>query len=140
MSSSLGARRPGVVTFIGVILYIQAFLAAVGAVVIIAFRNTDSVLEATGVSSSALLTTGIVEAIVAILLFAVAAGIMGGSRGARLFVAIVTAIRMASALWLIVWHHQGGFLTTGLVYLLIGVFVLWALYGNKDSEEYFETH
>jgi general stress protein CsbA len=36
-------------------------------------------------------------------------------------------------------HPHSAYMTSGLVTLLIGVFVIWALYGHKESEEYFES-
>ncbi|MEX0755180.1 MAG: hypothetical protein WD556_08715 [Actinomycetota bacterium] len=136
------ARRPGVVTFIGIILYIQAILAVVAGVVMLAFKDRISdALEqgATALSNDSVLVSGIVELVVAVLLFAVAAGIMRGSRGWRTFVGVVEAIRMASALFLMIWHHSGGIVSSGFVTILIGVFVLWALYVHPASEEYFES-
>jgi hypothetical protein len=131
-------RRPGVVTFIGVVLYIQAFLNAVAAVAIFLFRDDRDVLSATGATADELLWVSLGAAIIAVLLFIVGSGILGGSRGARLFVAIVTAINMGSAIWIMFVYHQGGFLFSGLVTIGVGVFVLWALYGHERSEAYFE--
>ena len=45
---------------------------------------------------------------------------------------------MALATWLLFTHHDGGYTTRALVTLGIGAFVLWALYGHAESEEYFE--
>jgi hypothetical protein len=36
------------------------------------------------------------------------------------------------------FHQTGAFTDLGVVTLLIGAFVLWALYGHDKSEEYFE--
>ena len=138
---SMQPRRPGVVTFIGVILYIQAFLAAVSAVVLLAFRdNIQDFLADNGSALSDGSVTGTVigEAIAAILLLIVAAGIMSGSKGMRLFVAIVEAVVMGIALYTMVTHHAGAYLYRGFFTLLVGVFVLWALYGNDRSEAFFE--
>ena len=103
-------RRPGVVSFIGIILYVQAFLAAIAAISLLIWRNDVlDFLEKEGspVTSGSLNGTVIGEAIAAVLLFAVGNGIMRGSNGYRLFV---------------------------------GVFVLWALYANEESDRYFETN
>jgi hypothetical protein len=136
-------RRPGIVTFIGVILYIQAFLAVVAGIVAIAYKTrlSDTLENQSGVSfsDSSLLGIGIVELIVAVLLFVVASGIMRGSRGWRAFVGIVEGLRMASALFAMLYYHDSAFVESGLVTLLIGTFVLWALYGHEKSEEFFES-
>jgi hypothetical protein len=138
---SMKPQRPGVVTFIGVILYIQAFLAAVSAIVLLAFRDDiQDFLEGAGspLSDGSVTGTVIGEAIAAILLFIVGAGIMSGSRGMRLFVAIVEAVVMGIAVYTMVTHHAGAYLYRGFFTLLVGVFVLWALYGNDRSEAFFE--
>ncbi len=104
-------RRPGVVSFIGIILYVQAFLAAIAAVSLLIWRNDildflnrqDSPL-----SNGAFTGTIVGEAIAAILLFVVANGIMRGSNGFRLLVAIVQGLSMASAVYILVAHHVGG--------------------------------
>ncbi len=141
MNSSSPVRRPGVVSFIGVILYIQAFLAAVAAVAMLIWR--DDVLdflekEGSPLTDGGLTTTIIVEAIAAVLLFVVANGIMRGSKGIRLFVAIVQCVSMAGAIYILVAHHVGGYVYRAVFSLFVGVFVLWALYGNDESDRYFE--
>jgi len=136
-------RRPGVVTFIGIILYIQAFLAAVAAISLLIWRNDIlDFLEKEGspLSDGAFTGTVIGEAIVAVLLFIVGNGIMRGSNGFRLFVAIVQSLAMALAIYTLVAHHVGGYVYRGVFTLFIGVFVLWALYGNDESDKYFETN
>jgi hypothetical protein len=140
--SSTGVKRPGVVTFIGVILYIQAVLAAVAAVMAFAYKTrlSDAISAQSGVelSGDGVLALGVVEAITAVVLFLVASGIMRGSRGYRLFVAIVEGFRMATAFFYMLWHHDGPFVESGIVTLGIGAFVLWALY-HERSDEYFES-
>lgn len=130
-------RRPGLVTFIGVIIYIQAAMAAVAAVVTIAFSADSRVQSHLGLTTAGLVWTGIWEALMAVLLFLVAGGIMRGSRGFRLFVAVVMGLRMASAVALMLIYHTGGYLYNGIITVLISVFVLWALYGYQPSDDYF---
>jgi hypothetical protein len=133
---SVEVRRPGVVTFIGVIIYIQAFLNLVGAIALFLSRD-DRTLNEVGISSDEVLWASIGMALFAVLLFIVGAGIMRGSRAARLFVAIVTALNMGLAVWMMFYFHEAGFVLFELVPILIGVFVLWALYGHERSEEFF---
>ena len=136
-------KRPGIVTFIGVILYIQALLAVVAGIVAIAFKTrlSDTLEKQSGVSfsDSSLLSIGIVELIIGVLLFIVASGIMRGSRGWRGFVGVVEGLRMASALFAMLYYHNSAFVESGIVTLLVGAFVLWALYGHERSEEFFEA-
>ena len=137
------APRPGVVTFIGAVLYIQAFLAAVAAVSMVVWRD-DIVgyLERHGTELADGTFTGSIigEAIMAVLLFVVAAGIMRGSSGMRLFVAIVQSLAMGVAVYGLIAHHVGGYVYRSVFTLFVGVFVLWALYANEESDRFFATN
>lgn len=137
------ARRPGVVSFIGVMLYVQAFLAAVAAISLLIWR--DDVLdylekEGSPLADGAFTASIVSEVIAAALLLFVANGIMRGSSGMRLFVAIVQGLSMASAIYVLVAHHVGGYVYRGVFSLFVGVFILWALYGNDESDQFFETN
>jgi len=143
MNAAVPTRRPGVVTFIGVILYLQAFLAAVAAISMLIWRNDIlDYLEKEGspLADGAFTGSIIGEAILAVLLLLVANGIMRGSSGYRLFVAIVQCLAMGAAIYVLIAHHAGGYVYRGVFSLFVGVFVLWALYGNDESDRYFETN
>ena len=130
-------RRPGIVTFIGVIIVVQGFLAAVAGVVVLAFNSSDRIQAATNQTSSALVGTGIAELVIAALYLAVGLGVLNGNRGSRFLVVLAQGIGMALATWLLLTHHAGGYSTRSLITLLIGTFVIWALYGHRESEEWF---
>jgi len=133
-------RRPGVVTFVGVVLYIKAAIAVVVAIALFFNRDNADFMSVTGRDSDWLTGTAVGEIIVAVLLFLVAAAIMSGAKWARLAVAIVLGIRMAVAVYWMVVHFGGGLQWNALLTVGIGIFVLWALYGNDASERYFEGH
>lgn len=127
-------KPPGIVTFIGILLLINATIAAVAAVAaFIALGQGDSVF-----TDTALWTVGIVESMVAILGFIVASFLMNGSKSARGLVAIVVGLRIIATVIVMLTHHEGGFLATGLLGAVIGVLILWALYVHEASVEYFE--
>ena len=132
-----GAQRPGIITFIGVLLYIKAALAAVASIAAFVARGSNEAAQA-GLSDDILLTAGITEGIAALLLLLVAMNLMGGSRGARFFVALVVGIRLALVVWVMLTHHTGGYLWNGIIATAFALFILWALYGDQRSEEYFE--
>ena len=126
--------RPGIITFIGVLLMIKATIAAVAAVAaFIALAQGDSQF-----SDTVLWTTAIVEAMVAALGFIVATYLMGGSKSARGFVAIIVGIRIVATVIVMLTHHEGGYLLVSLLGAVIGVLILWALYAHEGSVAYFE--
>ncbi len=135
--------RPGVVSFIAVIMYIQAALAVIAGVSLIIWRNDVlDWLEQEGapLSSGGLTGTIIAEFVAAALLFIAAAGLMRGSSGWRLVIAVVQGIAMALAVYTLIAHHVGGYVYRSVFTLFIGVFVLWALYGNDQSERFFDEN
>lgn len=132
-------RRPGVITFIGVVMYIQAAIAAVIAIVAFLERNSSGFQEITGQSANELIGTAIGEAILAVLLAIVAAALLSGAKWARFAVALVEGLRLVFAIWAMIAHLGGGFQWNALITAGIALFVLWALYGNKESDEYFSN-
>ena len=135
--------RPGVVTFIAVIMYIQAALALIAGVSLIIWRNDVlDWLEQEGapLSNGGLTGTIIAEFVAAALLVIAAAGLMRGSSGWRLVIAVVQGIAMALAVYTLIAHHVGGYVYRSVFTLFVGVFVLWALYGNDQSERFFDEN
>jgi len=131
-------KRPGVVTFVGVVLYIKAALALIVAIGAWVAVGTPEAADA-GLSDSVLKQTGVAEGIAAILLFIAAWYLMSGSKGARLFVAIVIGIRVVATFWLMIAQPSGGYLFTGMISAGIAIWILWALYSSDKAEEYFEA-
>lgn len=140
MPETLTVKRPGVVTFVGVVLYIKAVIAAVIGIALLVEKDNSALLDATGRDGDYITSTAIGEFVVAVLLFAVAWYLMSGAKGARLAVAIVVGLRMATAVWWMVTHFGGALNWNALIQVGIGIFVLWALYGNDKSDAYFEGH
>jgi hypothetical protein len=132
-------QRPGVVTFVVILLWIQAISAAVAGIAAIVFRDNATVQDTVNQASGDLVVYGIIELAVGALVALVAVSLRGGSRGARNLVGVVQAIRVGVAVWAIVTHHAGGFLGTSIVTIALGTFILWALYGNERSDEFFEA-
>ena len=137
-SASVNRHRPGVVTFVGIVLYIQAFASAAYGLVAFLERNNEKLQLVTGQSDSDLIVQSIIQLAVAVLLFLVAASIMSGTHWGRILVAVVAGIQIVTLTWFLITHHAGGFQTLGMVYIGIDIFVLWALYGHKESHEFYE--
>ena len=137
-SNTTIAARPGVLTFVGVVLYIKAALAAVVALALLIERNNDELLAVMGQTSDTIWYSAIGEVLAAVLLFLVASAIMNGAKWARLAVAIVLGLRLAFATYWMIVHIGGGLQWHAILSAGFAIFVLWALYGNKESEAYFE--
>lgn len=135
--TTLISKRPPVVTFVGVLIWIQASIAAISAVVAFWLRSDPDFQDRVGQTTDALFGFAIVEAFIALLLMVVASGVMSGTRSARAFVAVVMGIRVAVAAWTMVTHHSGGLVVGAGMTIIIAVLVLWALYGHAESDEYF---
>lgn len=131
-------RRPGVVTFIGVIMFIQATLTVVSGIVLMALSGEQRILDETSLDRAGLITAGIVSLVIGGIIFLVALSLLRGGKGARILVTIVQVIAVASAAWTMFTHHTGAFLFQGLITTAIAIFVIWALY-NERSEEYFDS-
>lgn len=138
MSDISVARRPGVVTFVGVVLYIKAIMAAIVGIALLVEKDNSLLLEATGRDGDYIMGTAIGEFIAAALLFLVAWAIMSGFPWARMAVAIVMGIRIAMSAWWMITHFGGHLQWNAIVTIAIAIFVLWALYGNDKSDAYFE--
>ncbi len=129
------------VTLVGIVVYINAAIAAITAVAVFLNRDNSEWQSIYKASDSDLLTLAIIEGLVAILLFAVASGVMSGVKWARLAVAIVVGIRVAVLTWFMLTHLGAGAFTFGTVIALaLGLFVLWALYGKDESVAYYDGY
>ncbi len=132
--------RPAVITLVGIVLYIWAAMAAIEAVALFLNRDND-VWKATYGTTDEITIVAMASAVLALLLFAVASGILSGTRWARIAVAIVVGLRLAALSWFMLSHLGGGAFTWSTVLsLALGLFVLWALYGKDESVTYFDGY
>lgn len=140
MAAPVRPIRPSVVTLIGVVLYIWAALAAIEAVALFLNRNADEWLAVYG-DSDEILVLALVEAILALLLFAVASGVMSGAGWARIAVAIVVGLRLSALTWYMLTHlGRGAFTWSTIISLALALFVLWAFYGKEESVQFYEGY
>jgi len=132
--SALTPERPGIITFIAWLLIIKSAMAAVTAVFALFGFFTDS----TGLTDSQLLTVGVAEAVIAILLLWAGNSLLSGNKKARNFVGAVIGIRLVATAIVMLTHHQGGYLAVSFFGAAIGLLALYALFTDKNSEDYFE--
>lgn len=136
--SSMSSKPPGVVTLIAIYLWIVAAASFLVGIALIIVRNEEQVLVDSGRTSGEILTMGIVELIMALIIVWAALGLRSRSRGARTLVATVAGIRIAVTVFLVAWYHTGGYVVAGAIHVILPLFVLWALYGNDKADAYFE--
>lgn len=129
-------QRPGVITFIGVIMLIQASLNLVAGVVMIALNSQQRIIDETNLTSGELITSGIISLVVGAIVGLVTLALLAGSRVARGLVAAVQVLLVISATWHMFFNHTGAWLFSGLLQVAIAVFVLWALYNEKADAYY----
>lgn len=131
-------ERPGVVTFVGVLVLIKSGIALVTGTALLLARGGDQAATA-GISDNSLMTSAIVEMMAALVLYFVAWYLLKGRKGARLIVAIAVGIQLAVTVFVMLDHGTGGYLYTGLISAAFSLFILWALYGDDRSNEYFNA-
>jgi hypothetical protein len=127
--------RPGPVTFVGVVLCVKAVIAIVVGLAILVEKN-DLVLLSSR-SDDYLTTTAITEFIVAALLVVGAWAIFSGQKWARLIVAVIVGFRMAVVSYWMIGHVGGGMQWNAIIAVGFGALVLWSLYGNQESNDFF---
>jgi hypothetical protein len=137
----MAPRRPGVVTLVGIVIFINAVLAGVTSVVVFFNRDAATWQDAYNMSQNQLLWLAVIEGVLAILLLLVGLGIMSGAKWARLAVGIVMGLRVAALTWyMLINLGQGAFTWATVISLAFALFVLWALYGNDKSHDFYEGY
>ena len=119
-------KRPGTVTFVGVLLAIGAVLNAAVGIALIVEKDVTALQDVFGVSDpNVMVTTGVVELIIAGLLALVAWAIFSGANWARWAVAVVIGIRVAVAGWWLITHLDGGIHWNAIISIAESVFPQW---------------
>jgi hypothetical protein len=138
---AMAPRRPGVVTLVGIVLFINAVIAGVASIAVFFNRDAADWQEIYKMSENELLTLAIVEGVLAILLLLVGLGIMSGAKWARLAVGIVMGLRVAALTWYMLTNlGEGAFTWATVISMAFALFVLWALYGNDRSHDFYQGY
>jgi len=123
------AKRPGGVTLVAVIVWIQGFLSALGGALLMIGANTPNGNLA-GFS-----VVGLVSLILGIVTIIVGVGLLRGSSTARVLTTIVLVLSIASAVYAMV---TTGNVATQIISALLAVIGLILLY-TKAASDYFRT-
>ncbi|WP_434316944.1 DUF7144 family membrane protein [Leifsonia sp. P73] len=122
------ATRPGTVTFVAVLAYINGVLNIVGGVVILFTR--DQMVRASNAGAIAGITTSAILAIIlGIVILVVARGLLNGSRFAR---GIVTIVMILNAIGGVVLLFSLQFFS-GILEILWAVVMLSLLYTQRAN-------
>ena len=111
-------------------------IAGIVSVASFVFRNDSDFQARVGQTSDELLTTAVLEGILAVVLVLVALGLMRGLAGIRTLVATVMVVRIGFGILTMI-SQTGGYVAGAAVSVAVSFFVLWALYDHKDANAYF---
>lgn len=137
-SPIIGERRPGIVTLVAILLYIQAAMALLAGFIGFLGRDDPEVQAAVGLESNQFIWLLVAEVVIALIVLIVAGGIMNGARWARWLVTIGMGIRLVqAALFATLGGSGNGVLLAAVIYAVIPLVVLWAMWGNDRGEAWF---
>lgn len=139
---TLPTRRPGLVTLLLILVVIEGLVSIFVGLLFVLARDSATVngdLTAAGATgSSVALWLGILLIVIGVVYLLVARGLATGNGFARLVVAAVTLVNIASGIWLMI-AHPGGARWSTVASILLGVIVLAILYSPKASA-FFRTN
>jgi holin-like protein len=134
-----GVRRPVGVTVIVVLLWIQGLFGIVGGLILFFERNNADVIREVNASSGTIGATGIIVVIVGIATLLVAVLLAQGSNFARWLVAIISVVDLATAVYYF-FALSSVVRDNAIIQALIAIIVLYFLFGERGSREFFERH
>ncbi|MGO4299512.1 DUF7144 family membrane protein [Leifsonia sp. RAF41] len=123
------AQRPGSVTLVAVLTYINGILNVIGGVIILITR--DSMVQSGNSSALAGITTAaIISIILGVIIVIVARGLLRGSSGARAVVAVVMVIDIVNGV-LLLFASQ---LANGIIQILWALLIMALLFTRRANE------
>ena len=114
MTTSMPTQRPSSVSAVVALTWIAAILDLVGGAVLVFFASTEEIQSVTGASETTSTTSGWVTLAIGIVVAVVAIRLGEGSSGARLLVTTLMALRVGTAIWVLI--------VVGAVPLIAGIF------------------
>jgi uncharacterized membrane protein (DUF2068 family) len=131
------APRPVGVTILVVLLWIQAIFGILGGLFLIIEHNDAALLDHVDESAGTINAIGWAALIVGLLTAVVAWAIGSGSNFARWFAGIIAALNLAGGIWSF-FVLDGVTRGQALWSILIAFIVLYILFGERGSREFFE--
>lgn len=130
-------HRPIGVTIMVVLLWVQAIVLLLAGLALTLEHNDVDLLRHADASSGTILAAGIFMMVFGVINAVVAASLGRGSRVARLLVAVVSALSLASALYSLV-AINGVTRGQSVMDIIVALAVLYILFQEKGSREFFE--
>lgn len=121
-----------------VYLWAVAIVSLLVGLVLTIGSQSNEVIAETGRTESEILTMGIVELVIGVLVVLVALALASGSSGARMLVAGVMLVRIVATVVIVAANHTTGYFLAGFLHVLLPVFIIWAMYGNDKADAFFE--
>ena len=122
------STRPGLVTFIAVIVYINAVLTIIGGVILLIAGNSAEVDTAVGGAGLAF-GTGIIAIVLGVITLLVARGLFRGSNLSRGIVAGLQILAAINGVFSLV-HGE---VTVGVLNILFALLVISILYSSRAN-------
>lgn len=137
MTGATEPHRPVGVTILVVLLWIQAVLQVIAGAVLIFARNDADILGQADLGSGDMLALGIGAIIVGVITGLLANAIGRGSNFARWVVAVFAGLNLITG-FVEIFSISGHLVASGLMTIVIALAVLYILFGERGSREFFE--
>jgi hypothetical protein len=121
------AVRPGSVTFVAVLTYINGILNVIGGVILLIAR--DQVAGSAGGGVAGITTAAIISILLGIIVIIVARGLLRGSPGARVVVTVVMIVDVVNGVILLF----SGQLASGIVQILWSLLIIVLLFTRRAN-------
>lgn len=121
------AARPGSVTFVAVLTYINGILNVVGGVILLIAR--DQVAAPTDGGVAGVTTAAIVSILLGVIVVIVARGLLRGSSGARVVVTVVMIVDILNGV-LLLFTNQ---VASGVVQILWSLLIVVLLFTRRAN-------
>lgn len=129
--------RPVGVTVLVVLLWIQAVFGILVGLFFILEQNDASIIRHTGESSGTLAAIGWASVVVGLITAAVAAALGAGSNFIRWVAGVITVLNLIASVYSVI-AIDGVTRGQALVNALVALAVLYILFGERGSKEFFE--
>jgi hypothetical protein len=121
------AQRPGSVTLVAVLTYINGILNVIGGVIILFTR--DSMVSGNSSALAGITTAAIISIILGVIILIVARGLLRGSSGARAVVGVVMVIDIVNGV-LLLFSSQ---LANGVIQILWALLIMALLFTRRAN-------